>query len=243
MMTIEAYDMHYKTLNEKVKKTKDKKVVIDKCFGQRFIGAASSGKEITINGTPGNALGCYLDGSDIIVNGNTQDATGDTMNDGRIIVYGNCGDATGYGMRGGEIYIHGNSGYRSGIHMKSYQDKMPVVVIGGSAGSFLGEYQAGGLIIVLGMNTDSDGIVGNFCGTGMHGGKIFLRCKKEALPKSMPAQVVARTAEEKDLKDISAYIDKYAKFFNEDKKDILSGDFVVIGPNTANPYKKLYTHV
>jgi glutamate synthase domain-containing protein 3 len=34
--------------------------------------------------------------------------------------------------------------------MKAYQDKIPILVIGGTAGSFLGEYQAGGLIIVLG---------------------------------------------------------------------------------------------
>ncbi len=241
-MTIEAYDMHYKTLNDKVRKSKEQKVIIDKCFGQRFIGAASSGKEITINGTPGNALGCYLDGSDIVVNGNAQDATGDTMNEGRIIVHGNCGDATGYGMRGGEIYIRGNSGYRTGIHMKSYQDKKPVVVIGGSTGSFLGEYQAGGLIIVLGMNGRGD-IVGNFCGTGMHGGKMFLRCSKNDLPKSMPKQVMARMATKDDLKEITPYIDRFSKYFGEDKKDILQGDFVVIEPNTANPYKKLYTHV
>ena len=240
-MTIEAYDMHYKTLNEKVKKTKDKKVVIDKCFGQRFIGAASSGKEITINGTPGNALGCYLDGSDIIVNGNTQDATGDTMNDGRIIVYGNCGDATGYGMRGGEIYIHGNSGYRSGIHMKSYQDKMPVVVIGGSAGSFLGEYQAGGLIIVLGMNTDSDSIVGNFCGTGMHGGKIYLR--SDYPPFDLPPQVSCREAGEKDLADIKEKIGEFCTVFGIDKDAVMRQHFLVLEPNSANPYKQLYTNI
>jgi glutamate synthase domain-containing protein 3 len=34
--------------------------------------------------------------------------------------------------------------------MKAYEDDLPVLVIGGRAGSFLGEYQAGGIIIVLG---------------------------------------------------------------------------------------------
>lgn len=38
--------------------------------------------------------------------------------------------------------------------MKAYQDKQPVIVIGGRAGSFLGEYQAGGTILVLGQHTD-----------------------------------------------------------------------------------------
>lgn len=240
-MNITANQMHYKDLNDQIRKTKDKTVLVDKCIGQRFIGAASSGKEITINGTPGNALGCYLDGSDIIVNGNAQDATGDTMNKGKIIIHGNCGDAAGYGMRGGEIYIQGDSGYRTGIHMKSYKDKKPIVVIGGAAGSFLGEYQAGGYIIVLGMNTDSEAIVGNFCGTGMHGGKIFLRCSLKDLPKSMPVQVIAHNATKEDLEEMAPYIEKYASFFKEDKNKILKDNFVVVIPNTKSPYKKLYT--
>ena len=35
--------------------------------------------------------------------------------------------------------------------MKAYKGKIPVMIIGGTAGSFLGEYQAGGLIVVLGL--------------------------------------------------------------------------------------------
>lgn len=58
------------------------------------------------------------------------------MNSGKIYVHGSCGDATGYAMRGGRILIEGNSGYRTGIHMKAYKDKLPVIVIGGAAGSF-----------------------------------------------------------------------------------------------------------
>ena len=77
-------------------------------------------------------------------------------------------------MRGGKIYIQGNAGYRAGIHMKAYKEKIPVMIIGGYAGSFLGEYQAGGIIIVLGLHTDRRHIVGNFPCTGMHGGKMFL---------------------------------------------------------------------
>ena len=55
-------------------------------------------------------------------------------------------------MRGGEIYVKGNVGWRSGIHMKSYLEKFPVIVIGGKAGDFLGEYMAGGIIILLGLD-------------------------------------------------------------------------------------------
>lgn len=57
-------------------------------MGQRYIGCGVAGKTITVEGTPGNALGAYLDGSTIIVHGNGQDAIGDTMNNGEIFIHG-----------------------------------------------------------------------------------------------------------------------------------------------------------
>lgn len=241
-MNIKAGNMHQKELNRLVRESIDKEITIDACMGQRYIGSGMDEKVITINGTPGNALGCYLDGSEIYVNGNTQEATGDTMNQGSIYVNGSAGDATGYAMRGGKILIKGNSGYRTGIHMKSYNDKIPVIVIGGSAGSFLGEYQAGGLIVVLGKNTEEKHIVGNFCGTGMHGGKIFLRCTDKALPKNLPAQVVAKEADAQDMKEIDPYLDNYCNAFAENKKELLDHTFYVLYPDTKNPYRQLYTY-
>ena len=95
-------------------------------IGQRYIGCGSSGKNITVHGTPGNGLGQYLNGSTLEVFGNAQEAVGDTMNEGDIIIHGNVGDACGYGMRGGRIFIEGDCGYRGGIHMKAYQEHFPV---------------------------------------------------------------------------------------------------------------------
>ena len=104
--------------------------------------------QITVHGTAGNGLGQYLNGSTIEVFGNAQEAVGDTMNAGEIVVHGNVGDACGYAMRGGKIYIKGDCGYRAGIHMKAYQQQhFPLAVVGGKAGSFLGEYLSGGLIL------------------------------------------------------------------------------------------------
>lgn len=88
-------------LNEIIRNTEED-ITIDGCFGERFIGSGASSKIITVNGTPGNALGAYLDGATIIVNGNAQDAVGDTMNDGKIIIHGSAGDVLGYAMRGGK---------------------------------------------------------------------------------------------------------------------------------------------
>jgi len=69
----------------------------------------------------------------------------------------------------------------------------PKLVIGGSAGCFLGEYQAGGTIIVLGLGCEKGKApVGSFCGTGMHGGKMFIR--SAAAPTGLPEQVSCRVA-------------------------------------------------
>ena len=170
-MLIDAKGLDNKALNEALKSA-GPDCLITGCLGQRFIAAGMSDMNITINGVPGNALGAYLNGAAIEVKGNAQDAVGDTMNDGEIVIHGNIGDAAGYAMRGGKIFVKGDAGYRAGIHMKAYREKQPCLVIGGKAGSFLGEYQAGGTIIVLGLAEDSRPIVSNFPCTVMHGGKI-----------------------------------------------------------------------
>lgn len=46
--------------------------------------------------------------------------------------------------------------------MKAYKEKVPVMVIGGTAGSFLGEYQAGGVIVVLGLEATGKKSSGSF---------------------------------------------------------------------------------
>jgi glutamate synthase domain-containing protein 3 len=237
-MSILAQNLDFKDLNEQIKAAGEY-VHIEDCYGQRFIGSALKGKTIAINGTPGNALGAYLDGATIEVRGNAQDATGDTMNDGKIIIHGNAGDALGYAMRGGSIFVKGNSGYRTGIHMKEYKDKRPQIVIGGSAGSFLGEYLAGGLIVVLGIGAEG-APVGNFTGTGMHGGKIFIRTEKELT--ALPAQVTVEEAGKDELREIEQLVGEFAEHFEMNAKSLLKDRFLVLKPNAKNPYKQLYVH-
>ena len=98
-MVIDAKNMHFQALNAAIKNSADTKIVVNDCMGQRYVGDGLEGKEITINGTPGNALGAYLDGAKIIVNGNVQDAVGDTMNRGEIIVHGGAGDGLALAAR------------------------------------------------------------------------------------------------------------------------------------------------
>ncbi|AGC68761.1 glutamate synthase (NADPH) GltB3 subunit [Thermoclostridium stercorarium subsp. stercorarium DSM 8532] len=236
-MTLSAYELGFRVLNDKMRAAKGK-VVINNCFGERFIGAGADSQTIIVNGTPGNALGMYLDGATIIVNGNAQDAVGDTMNDGKIIIHGNAGDALGYAMRGGKIFVKGDSGYRTGIHMKEYMDKKPVIIIGGCTGSFLGEYLAGGVIIVLGLNTDG-WPAGDFTGVGMHGGEMFIRSSK--VPLNLPPQVSFDIADEEDLEKIRDDLLEFGGTFGVSTDEIFSKPFYHLVPNGKNPFKKLYT--
>ena len=237
---INAEGMHYKDLNDLVGSAADKDIVIENVLGHRYIGTSAMNKNIEIHGVPGNALGAYLNNCRISVFANAQDATGDTMNSGEIVIHGNCGDAAGYGMRDGKILIKGSAGYRAGIHMKEYQSHVPVIVIGGKVGDFLGEYQAGGRIVVLGIEHESECPVGNFCGTGMHGGAIYIR--SEHAPKGLPAQVQCDEATENDIEAIRSDVEEFAGNFGYGADELLKSHFFKLTPNTANPYKQLYVN-
>ena len=236
-MLLDATDLDYAALNEEITHCGEK-VQICNCLGQRFIGAGLSGKDITVSGIPGNALGAYLNGAEITVHGNAQDAVGDTMNAGKIVIHGNIGDAAGYAMRGGEIFVQGNAGYRAGIHMKEYGKKVPVLVIGGCAGSFLGEYQAGGVIMVLGLNRGDRRIVHNFPCTGMHGGKLILR--GDCADVTFPGQISTRAPTDAEHILIRKYVTEYCSLFGAVLEEVLHSPFTVVTPDSANPYKQMY---
>ncbi|OYV07904.1 MAG: Glutamate synthase, alpha subunit domain protein, partial [Methanosaeta sp. ASP1-2] len=121
----------------------------------------------------GNDLAAFLFGHKITVYGNAQDGVGNTMDAGEIVVKGRAGDVLGFSMRGGEIYVRESCGYRTALHLKEYEDKRPVLVVGGTSQDFLGEYMAGGIVILLDLR--GQGYNAHFIGTGMHGGAIYLR--------------------------------------------------------------------
>lgn len=237
MIRIDATNLDYKALNDSLRENEGDCVVTG-CLGQRFLAAGMGERSITIDGIPGNALGAYLNGATVVVRGNAQDAVGDTMNAGRIVVHGHIGDAAGYAMRGGQIFVRGNAGYRAGIHMKAYKDKAPAMIIGGVAGSFLGEYQAGGSLVVLGLEAQGKRIVGNFPCTGMHGGTLFLRGDWREL--AFPRQVKARLAEGADWEALTPYVSEYCTLFGYDVNDVLDSPFTIVTPDSSNPYKQMY---
>lgn len=234
-MLIDAKNLGFRALNDAIRRAGGE-VELTGCLGQRFLCAGMSDVSVKIGGVPGNALGAYLNGGKIVVDGNAQDAVGDTMNAGEIVIRGSVGDAVGYAMRGGTIFVKGDAGYRAGIHVKAYREKVPVIVIGGCAGSFLGEYQAGGVIVVLGLSGRQ--IVGNFPCTGMHGGKMILRSDCRGIV--FPDQVTARAATEEDRTEIRGYVREYCSRFGGDERAITDAPFTVVTPDGNNPYKRLY---
>lgn len=237
MVTIQADGCHHRVLNEQLRAVKGDVCLTGVC-GQRFIATGFSDGQIDIYGIPGNALGACLNGAQITVHGNAQDAVGDTMNSGTITVHGSIGDAAGYAMRGGALYVKGNAGYRAGIHMKEYKEKRPVIVIGGKCGSFLGEYQAGGIIVVLGLSDDDRPIVSNFPFTGMHGGRVYLRAEVGDI--DYPANVTAAPVDDGDREELRTLLAGACEAFGFDLESIMDAPFTKVVPDSRNPYKQMY---
>ncbi len=243
MEIINAKGMDQGDLCALIKKERHLDIEIRNCCGQRYIGCGMKKTRINIIGTPGNALGAFLDGASITVDGNAEDAVGDTMNCGSIFIDGSVGDAAGYAMRGGKIFVHGNAGYRAGVNMKAYKDKSPLLVIGGKAGSFLGEYLAGGTIIVLGLhNPKNTPLTGYFCGNGMYNGKIYLRTTERPIGLSKHL-LMNKVGEEEKETILRPVIMEFAAAFKEDPEKILKADFIAVEPDPENRYRELYAAI
>ncbi len=241
---IDAECMYYKELNCLLRETvKDKtieKIEIQNVCGQRYLGTdLNANVRIYICGTTGNDLGAFMNGPTINVQGNAQDASGNTMNDGTIVIHGHAGDLTGHSMRGGRVFVRDNVGYRVGIHMKEYESKVPTIVIGQTAGDFLAEYMAGGIMIILGLNLkEGEKCNAKFVGTGMHGGVIYERGEiLEPVNGTKTMEVGKR-----DLKIIEELVNEYCNQFGADPKEIMASKFKKILPISKRPYEKLYSH-
>ncbi|MDR3071400.1 MAG: hypothetical protein LBU29_02260 [Endomicrobium sp.] len=243
MKTIDALNICYRQLNSLIDKAieADKSISLKNVFGQRYIGRGLPEKvKLKIYGIPGNDMAACMDGAELEIFGNAQDAVGNTMNYGNIIVHGNCGDTLGYAMRGGEIYVEGNVGYRVGIHMKEYKKMKPVIVVGGKAGEFLGEYMAGGAIILLGLNIKKgEPIVGKFCGTGMHGGSIYLNSDSDD-EYLFGKEAVKVVLADEDVFFLKKHIDFYSKIFKKNLNHLKIESFSKYVSVSKNPYSNMY---
>lgn len=217
-------------------------IILRNVCGQRYIGTDINKKIIIeIHGTPGNDLGSFMNGPTIVVYGNAQDGCGNTMNEGKIIVHGHAGDITGLSARGGSIFIREGVGYRAGIHMKEYGDKKPIMVIGGTAQDFFGEYMAGGIIVLLGLNLREKELhQARYIGTGMHGGVIYIR--GEVDEHQLGKEVGMATPDATDMKLIKSLVEQFSNYFNMDTEKILKHKFIKLFPLYLRPYGRLYAY-
>lgn len=235
-MIIDAKRINATALNKIIRTYPKEKLTIKNIMGQRYIANAAQDQTLTLQGTCGNNLASFLSGAQITLYGNAQENVGDTMDDGEIVIHGRCGDACGYGMRGGRLYIRDDCGSRCGIHMKAYQQKQPIIVIGGTAKDYLGEYLAGGMIIVLNLRNEAK-CVGKYCGSGAHGGAIYLRLTNDDQIGYTPNLLneISNDEQQKINAVLSDYQQKLAIELPNDMK------FYRIEIKDKNPYEGLYT--
>lgn len=243
--TIDANGVYYKQMNEAIRDViadGAKTIVLENVNGQRYIGTGVSAKGVTmdVHGTAGNDLAMFMDGPTVNIFGNAQDGVGNTMNAGRVVIHGDAGDVLGYGMRGGQVYVKGDVGYRVGIHMKAYENLVPIMVCGGNARDFFGEYMAGGMLVLLGMNTQfpEQPVAGSFLGAGMHGGVIYIRGTVE--PWQCGKEVGVTEASEEDMAALTPVLEDYCTALGLDLAEVLSEPFIKLAPFSHRPYGKLY---
>lgn len=244
-MTIDAAGLGHRALNEKIKAALAQgEATIDllNVCGHRYIGCGVQGTgTLRIEGIPGNDLAAFMSGLTILCSGNVQDSVANTMDDGLIVVPGHAGDVLGYSMRGGRVYVRGNAGYRIGIHMKSYLDREPVIIIGGRAKDFAGEYMAGGKLIILGLETPADEpLVGRYCGSGMHGGAMYVR--GEVPEWTVGKGVAVQEPSQSDLEELSSLLTDYCETFGVELELVLSQPFVKLSALSVRPHGRLYAY-
>ncbi len=242
-MRIDAKGIHYRELNERIHVAiaqGETEFILDNVQGHRYIGTGlNEAIRVTINGVPGQDLAAFMNGTEIVVHSNVQDGAGNTMNKGKIVVHGDAGDVLGHAMRGGRIFIRGNVGYRAGIHMKAFREHFPVVVVGGVAKEYLGEYMAGGLIVVLGLDRDSQPLVGDWMGTGMHGGLIYLRGDVQS--HQLGREVGSAEMTDEEWAVLQGILQEYATDFAL-KESFQRDEFHKFYPQSARPYGRLYAY-
>jgi putative selenate reductase len=244
---LDAKGIHYRELNEMIRRESAagrKHILLRNVRGQRYLGTGLSDPELLleIEGVPGEDLAFCMAGPTIIVRGHGQNAIANTMDSGTVVVHGLGGDALAYGMRGGQLFIRDNVGYRVGIHMKEYKRLKPSVVIGGTAGDFLGEYMAGGTLILLNRHNETESVVGQADGTlatGIHGGEIFIFNYR--VPSYLPGIGVKQSrATRADRQRIEPLVEQFCAHFSLEAKPLLDRDLVKITPLGSRPFSKFY---
>lgn len=152
-------------------------------YGQHGIGgrlwpAGDENVHVRVEGPPGQRLGSMgFANTTIEVYGPASDDTGWLNAGAEIIVHGHAGNGTANAMAQGIVRVAGNIGAR-GMTMTKRNPRFapPELWVLGSVGDYFGEFMAGGIAVICGVNPQSpDNVLGYRPLVGMVGGKVFFR--------------------------------------------------------------------
>ncbi len=152
-------------------------------FGQHGIGgrlwkAGNETVHVKIEGHPGQRTGSMgFPNTFVEIMGPGSDDVGWLNAGAKIVVHGHAGNGVGNAMAQGKICIAGNIGAR-GMTMTKANPRFapPELWVLGSVGDYFGEFMAGGVAVVCGVNPQTpDNVLGYRPFVGMVGGKVFFR--------------------------------------------------------------------
>ncbi len=244
---IDAGGVHYRELNERIRelaRAGERYIRVRGLRGQRYLGAGLDFSDLLLQlyGVAGEDMGFNLNGPTVELFGHGQNAIANTMDSGTIIVHGMGGDALAYGMRGGSLFIRDDVGYRVGIHMKEYRGKKPLLVIGGTSGDYLGEYMAGGTIILLNRENAPEMVAGSSdktLATGIHGGEIYI-FGYEIPDYLLGIGAGISTAGKADRKNVEPFVRQFCGHFGLEADPLLERELVKITPQGSRPFARFY---
>ena len=158
-----------------------------KAFGQHGIGGRLWAEDkhpirVTVDGPTGQRLGSMgFPGTRIEVMGPASDDVGWLNAGAKIVIHGNAGNGVANAMAQGKIQVGGNIGAR-GMTMTKFNPRFtqPELWVLGSVGDYFGEFMAGGVAVICGLDPqDQENVLGHRPFVGMVGGRVFFRgpCK------------------------------------------------------------------
>ena len=152
-------------------------------YGQHGIGgrlwkAGNEQVHVKINGPSGQRVGSFgFDNTFIEVMGPVSDDVGWLNAGAKIVVHGNAANGACNAMAQGKVYVAGNIGAR-GMTMTKANPRFspPELWVLGSVGDYFGEFMAGGIAVVCGIEAHRpENVLGYRPLVGMVSGKVFFR--------------------------------------------------------------------
>lgn len=118
-----------------------------------------------------------------------------------------------------------------------------MIVIGGKAGDFLGEYMAGEVILLLGMFSGKPDapIAGMSFGTGMHGRLIYVH--EDVSEDMVGHKIIVEPADKDKFEAIAEIVRDYLEEIGVDAARIMASDFMKFLLRSHRPYGNMYVPV